>query len=885
IFDRTGKHLLYEIAGDEKRTLVSLDEIPEYLVQATVTAEDRKFYDHNGIDVKGIMRAVFVNITSFDPTGQGGSTITQQLVKNAILTKEKTYTRKMKELILALALERRYEKDEIIQLYLNEIAYGSTNYGVESAARAYFGKSVTDVTIAEAATLAALPQAPTTFLNNPDSLLARRNWILTDMAALGYISNEERDAALLEETPVSLSLTGIKAPHFSLWVKELLEAEFGERTVEQGGLVVTTTLDLEKQEIAEEAVTNNVEARSELYGFNNSGLVALDPKTGDILSMVGSADYFNDDIDGQVNVTLRPLQPGSSFKPIIFAAAFERGYTPNTLLWDTVTTFPTETGPYTPYNYDLSEHGQVTIRKALQGSLNIPAVKALYLVGVQNGLDFAERMGYTTFGNRGNFGLSLVLGGGEVELLEHVNAYAVFANSGVQFEPRAILEVVDRDGTVLTSDEAPKEERIIEANTANQVTNVLSDDSARAYAFGAGGLLTLPGRPAAAKTGTTNDAKDAWALGYTPSLVAGVWTGNTKGTTMNRGAGGSSVAAPIWNEFMRRALEGTPAESFPPAPISLTGKPVLDGSNPTESATIDLLSGKLATEYTPEEYKKELVCGEFQSILTYVDRNDPLGAAPKNPATDPQYSAWETGVSAYLTSEAAEGDEVIADNCELPTEDDDVHTKENQPSLTLESPENDDNIERSFTIDTRVRARRDLARIEWSIDGIIAGSRSYNKSVASTLPSWVSRGEYDLTVTVYDDVGNRDSETVRINVTEAGTFSTLSITNPIHGQIIEYADGDTYNVVIEASDSSELRNLRVTAFNLLTGERITILSKDTVSALTIAPWNIPSEANYLIEVEAEKEGDTVAATPVTTLTRQTLRAPDILESSEPPIDE
>ncbi|PIZ55266.1 hypothetical protein COY25_01180, partial [Candidatus Uhrbacteria bacterium CG_4_10_14_0_2_um_filter_41_7] len=325
IFDHTGEHLLYEISGDEKRTLVNIDQIPEYMIKATIIAEDRKFYEHSGIDLKGIARAVFANVTTFDPTGQGASTITQQLVKNAILTTEQTYTRKIKEILLSLALERRYTKDEIMQLYLNEIPYGSTNYGIESASRTYFNKTVSDLSIAEAATVAALPNAPSTFLNNPEKLLLRRNWILDNMKEFGYITEDEYNTAYAQETPVTQKLTQINAPHFVLWIKELLEAEYGQRLVEQGGLKVITSLDYDLQKIAEESVSKTISEISESKGFNNQGLVALDPKTGQILAMVGSADYFNDEIDGQVNIALRPLQPGSSMKPIIYTAGFEQG--------------------------------------------------------------------------------------------------------------------------------------------------------------------------------------------------------------------------------------------------------------------------------------------------------------------------------------------------------------------------------------------------------------------------------------------------------------------------------------------------------------------------------------------------------------------------------
>lgn len=864
IYDRTGEHLLYEISGDEKRTLVQIDELPDYVKYAAITAEDRKFYEHGGIDIAGIFRALFVNVSTLDPTGQGASTITQQLVKNAILTTEQTYVRKIKEIILALALERRYTKDEILQLYLNEIPYGSTNYGIESAANSYFDKHAKDLTIAETASLTALLKAPTTMINNPDRLLERRNWIITSMAELEYISQEEADAALAEETPIKVDVSNIDAPHFVLWVKEQLEEEYGQKTVEQGGFTVITSIDYDKQLIAEEAVENNKTERSESYGFNNSGLVAMDPKTGHILAMVGSADYFDDEIDGQVNVALRPLQPGSSFKPIIYAAGFERGYTPNTIVWDTETTFPTATGPYHPRNYDLSENGPVTIRKALQGSLNITAVKMLYLVGVDAGLDFAERLGYTTFEDRSRFGLAIVLGGGEVKLLDHVAAYATFANDGTYHEPVAILKVEDANGKTLEEWKDESGDQVIDANVARTITNVLADDGARAYAFGTGSLLTLPGRPVASKTGTTNDYNDAWTVGYTPSLVAGVWSGNTDGTEMNRGSGGSSVAAPVWNEFMRRALEGTPVEGFTSPSIPETGKAILDGQIPSETVVIDTASGKLATDRTPERFREEKQCGEFHTILHFVDRSNPTGDAPSDPTKDPHYQAWEAGVQAYLQkyNENLEEGEAPMEICEIPEEEDDVHVAANEPRVTIKSPDNNDDVSRTFTVDLRINANRGVSRVEYLIDGSLVLLDTDPGGTNVTLPSWVDVGSHKLTVLAYDDVDNMGSEEISINVTESGGVNGLSITNPFNDQSIEKTQ-ESYQVVVELTSPSDFKTLTVIAQNLWTGETQMLLDITDPSGFNVATWSLPDAAQYLITARATTQDDErIDAAPV-----------------------
>lgn len=874
IYDRTGEHLLYEIAPEERRTLVTIEEIPDIVEKATIAAEDRSFYEHSGISIKGILRAVFSNIIHLDPTGQGASTITQQFVKKAVLYDDQTIARKIKEIIIALALEKKFEKDQILQLYLNEIPYGGTNYGVESASQAYFDKSVRDVTLGEAATLAAIPNRPSTLINNPDLLVDRRNWILDGMVDEGYISQEEADAAKAEDNTLKISLNNIEAPHFVLWVKELLEEKYDPTMVETGGLKVVTTLDYDKQIIAEEAVRNGVTAYGASYGFTGSGLLAMDPKTGQILSMVGSPDYFNDEIAGQVNVTTRPLQPGSSIKPIVYAAAFERGYTPNTLLWDVNTTFPTATGPYEPKNYDFGEHGVVSMRKALQGSLNIPAVKTLYLVGIENALKFAQRLGYSTLNDPSQVGLSMVLGGAEVELIDHTAAYAVFANGGTYHEPVAILKVEKPDGEVL--EEWKAEEHVgnqaISANLAATMSNVLSDNGARAYVFGPNNYLTLGGRPVAAKTGTTNEYKDAWTMGYTPSLVTGVWVGNADGTKMNRGADGSKIAAPIWNEYMSRSLKGTPVESFPAAQIPTTGKAVIDGLLPATTVTIDTSSGKLATDRTPERFRKTVQCGEYHSILHYVSRADPLGSPPANPAGDSNYNAWESAVQAFIVRHNAslEEGELPYEECEAPTEEDDVHTKRNEPSIDIEEPTENANVGRSFEVALDVDVERQFSRVEYSIDGTFVTSSSNPSGTTINLPGWVGTGKHTLKATVYDDVDNSASDEVSIDVTEGGTNASFRITNPFAGQTIEKT-APTYSIALEIPNSEAYSSISVTATNLWTGEVMLVGESNDPQAVTSITWTLPAAAQYSLAASAKaNDGEVIESAPITVMVKDPL---------------
>jgi len=645
IYDRTGEHVLYEIHGDQKRTLVSLDQIPIYVQKATIAIEDKNFYNHGGFSVWAMFRTVITNILY--NKSAGGSTLTQQFVKNAVLTNEKSITRKVKELILAQQIEKKFSKDDILQMYLNEIPYGSNAYGIQAASQKYFGKDVKDISLAEAALLAALPQSPSRYSPygpNKDILLGRKDYILDLMFEQGYISEVERDNAKAEELKFQQPEASITAPHFVMYIKSILSDKYGEKTLEQGGLKIYTTIDYDKQKIADEVVTEKTQNYQTKYNANNAALVAIDPKTGQVLAMVGSRDYFDDNISGQVNVATSLRQPGSSIKPIVYASLFEKGYTPNTILYDVVTNFSTNSSqPYIPHNYDLKEHGPVSIRKALAGSLNVPAVKALYLTGVSSVIDLAHAMGYSSL-NEKDLGLSLVLGGGEVKLLEHTNAYSAFARDGQISTITTILKVEDKDGNIL-EEWQPNSKNVLTSQTARLINSVLSDNSARAFIFGEKNNLTLGDRPVAAKTGTTNDYHDAWAIGYTPSIVTGVWVGNTDNSKMKSGSDGSILAAPIWKTFMTRVLSGTPVETFKEPDSTTTGKAVIDGVLPIlQTSTIDKRTGLPASANTPAEFIENKNIYDNHSILYYVDKNNPLGATPTNPENDSQFISWENAV-------------------------------------------------------------------------------------------------------------------------------------------------------------------------------------------------------------------------------------------------
>lgn len=641
IFDRNGA-LLYEAYGEAKRTIIPLREVPRHAIEATVAIEDRDFFRHHGIDMSGIVRAALVNIESRS-IKQGGSTISQQFVRNAVLTPDKTLSRKYQEIILSIMLENEHSKDEILEMYLNEIPYGANSYGIYAASQTYFRKKPQDLTLAEAAYLAALPKAPSHYSPygpNREELDERSRLVLREMHSQGYISEEEKTQALSEKVAFQSVTATIKAPHFVMYVLDILQKKYGEEAVRSGGLKVTTTLDLKLQEMAEEIVKKQAVINKRAFGGENAALVALDPRNGQILTMVGSRDYFDESIDGEVNVALSPRQPGSSFKPYVYATAFKEGYSPASLIFDLSTNFGRYgSKDYIPKNYDGRTWGPITMRKALQGSLNIPAVKTLMLVGIDDAINTAEDLGLTTLTNRERYGPALVLGGAEVKLLEHAAGFGVFAAGGIRHVPTPILNIRDQKGRTIVNNEHSRGSIALDPQIAYQVADVLSDNEARMFLFSnRNNRLTLPGRKVAAKTGTTQNFRDAWTVGFTPSLVTGVWVGNSDNRQMRYGADGLVVAAPIWNEFMRRALAGTPAEEFarPPGMIELA---------------VDAFTGKLPNEHTPVVRKEWFATSnaptEKDDMHTAYDIGGENRVFTVLHSEKPDDPAWEAPVRAW----------------------------------------------------------------------------------------------------------------------------------------------------------------------------------------------------------------------------------------------
>ncbi|HSX24882.1 MAG TPA: transglycosylase domain-containing protein [Candidatus Andersenbacteria bacterium] len=646
IYDSTGTHLLYEV-GDVKHTQVALDQISKNTINATLAAEDDQFYKEPGISITGMLRGVILKPLS-GQRAEGGSTITQQLVKNSLLTSDRTLQRKVKELVLALEIEQRFSKDQILSMYLNSIPYGSRTYGIEAAAQTFFGTSSQNLDISQSAILAALIQAPTHYSpygSYLDDLKNRQQYIIGRMLTLGMITKEQADQAKAEPLAFQPQTDNILAPHFVFYIEDLLDKEYGAQIVDQGGLKIITTLDMNLQTIAENTL-KQYQSKLGANGAKNASLVAINPKNGNILAMVGSIDYFNKDIDGNVNVSIRNRSPGSSIKPFVYAQAFSEGYRPETLLVDASTDFGQG---YKPQNYDLKDHGIVSMRTALDNSLNIPAVQTLYLAGVKNVVALAQQMGIPTLTNPDRYGLSLVLGGGEVTLLDMTSAYGVFANEGVQFPPQAILKIDHGNENLFdASKNQTQGNAALDPQIARMITNVLSDNNARGMVFGLRSPLQLGARPVAAKTGTSQDFRDGWTYGYTPSLVAGVWTGNNDNSPMRNNSDGVVTAGPIWNSFMRQALTTTPIEQFtPPEPLPPAAHGIVDGNLPQVQGKWDQDSQTLYTLDCPINVGQVRTIKELHSILYYTRKGDPNGEPPAQAEADPQFANWEASVAAW----------------------------------------------------------------------------------------------------------------------------------------------------------------------------------------------------------------------------------------------
>lgn len=841
IFDRDGT-LLYTIHGEENREYVPLDKISPYLVDATVAIEDDSFWEHSGFDIWALGRVALYELFGIG-SRSGGSTITQQYIKNTFLSSERTYTRKAKELILAIRLERAYTKEQIIELYLNRIPYGNNAYGAQKASEIYFNKSAKDLTLGESALLAALPQAPTRYnpygnnkyshllkeftedelyyrditsendlqieeyarglvgkhidLGNNKSVYipGRSDVVLKRMYELGKITMDQRQNALDEIQKIEFNnyKEYIKHAHFVLYIKELLEQKYGKDVVEQGGLKVYTTLDGKLQDYAEKIVEEKAKPHKEKYGSNNSAVLTINAKTGEILAMVGSSDYYDEEIDGNVNVVMRPRQPGSAFKPIVYSQLFYNGFGPGSAIEDV----PTKVGADKPSNFDGKFLGQIPIRKALGQSRNIPAIKAYFVAGEQDQIiDLAAKMGITTLDKKHSYGYPLAIGAGEIPLIDMVTAYGVFANNGKKPELTSILKVENANGDVL-EEKKPKEfEEVLDPQIAYLINSILSDQS-----VAVGSQMFVDGKINAAKTGTsTKENKkeaagkqvrpmDGWIIGYTPTIVTGVWIGNTDGSGLGFTADGYNTAAPIFKAVMTKALENMPAEPFPepegikrveisrasgklPGPTTpksmVVSEAFASGSVPTEvenlffKVKIDKISGLLATEFTPPDAVEEVTFQNYEPIADLFN--------------------WKTELLTFYKEKAEKGeadetlDALNLENKENirpgmpPTEYDNIHTAEtakNIPTINIISPVAQTEIPQgNFNVAIDVKAPNGIDRVEYYIDN---DKKFFTKTSPFTghlrITKFMEKGSIHLLVAkVIDKLGYSTQAAIEIKV-------------------------------------------------------------------------------------------------------------------------
>ncbi len=843
IYDREG-NILYTIHGEENRKEIPLNEIPKHVIDATISIEDDQFFEHFGFDIGGIVKgfiAEYVGIGS----PRGGSTITQQLVKNTLLTSERTITRKVKELILSIQIERTYSKNEILSLYLNTIPYGSNAYGIEMASLIYFGKNAKNLSLAEAAILASLPQAPSRYNpygNGKDGLMGsfdeegnyvagRKDVVLKRMLDLEYITEEQRQEAIDESAQVVFEKyrENITHPHFVLYVKELLENKFGKDAVETGGLRVYTTLDPKVQNAAEEIITERIANYPTKYGATNAATLSIDLEKGHILAMVGSADYFNEEIDGNVNVVFRPRLPGSSFKPLVYAAGFAKGYSPASIFYDLETDFGNN---YIPQNYDGTFSGPVSARRALASSLNIPAVKMAFLAGADNVVNQAKKMGVSDLIDGDQYGTSIGLGTGEATMFQMVTAYSVFAKGGKKIAFTPFLRIETSNGKVIESNEdrIPKSNEVLDPQIAYTINHILSDKTARPAGWNS--TLQIPNHINAAKTGTSNKRfkegngagaikpLDNWTIGYTDKVVTAAWVGNNDATALNFNAAGLTTAGPIWRATMIAATEDHDLQEFnKPEGINwlrvsrrsglLPSKQTPDEdviaelfttfNTPSEvdqsflTVEVDKVSKKLPTEYTPEDSKIEALVANFHSL---------------NP-TDPN---WEKPVSIWAKKFIDEyaSDKIVLTS--IPTEFDDVHnatSAKKGPQITFNSPKNDDNVAiGTLEVHVDIEAPHGVEKVEFFMDQkLVKTVTQYPYSAKIRIPRKYDNERIRIGATVTDILSYQESTVIFVEVNDEEDLEApeTSIIFPGEGAI--FPPNTTMTIQTNSIDNISIDNV------------------------------------------------------------------------------
>ncbi len=774
IYDKNGE-LLYDIFQNQNRTPIKLNEIPMVVRQSTIAIEDKDFYSHKGFSPIGIARSFFYLVIHRKVEG-GGSTLTQQLVKNALLTGEQSLTRKIKELILSIQVEQSYSKDQILEMYLNEIPYGGTAYGIEAAANLYFGKHAKDLDLAESSLLAGLPQRPSVYSpygTHPELSQVRQAEVLRRMVEDGYITKDQSEAAKAKELTYRTSQQegGIKAPHFVLYVKQKLIEQYGDRLVEQGGLRVTTTLDYKLQEQTQKIVSDEIEKLKD-FKVGNGAAVVQDPKNGQILSLVGSKDYFAKDYDGNFNAVLSLRQPGSATKPINYAAAFQKGYTPASILIDVKTEFPGgDKKDYVPVNYDGQFHGPVQIRYALGNSYNIPAVKMLAINGVKNVMELGYRMGLLSWEpseeNVNNAGLSLTLGGREVRLLDLTTAFGVFADGGKRHDPVSILKVTDSKGKVLYEYHDSEGTKVLDEGISFLISNILADNGARSAAFGSNSILNIPGKTVSVKTGTTDEKRDNWAVGFTPSIVAGVWVGNNDNSVMNPAiASGVTGASPIWQKIMVAALKDKPDEK-PRQPDNISqvevdglmgGKPkdgtptrkeyFLKGSEPGNIAWG--YQSQRVCKNNPHRLANDGEDAEQKDVII-LKEDDPTG-----------YNKWQEAIDQWTLSAPDSRFVGLSRGCSgIPGF---SGAGDTGGVISIVNVSNGANVPRVFDVLAGTNSPNGVKKVTWAVDGA-------QKSVQTSSPYALhvefpkgDKGSHTITVSLEDNNGANFSTSIGVTV-------------------------------------------------------------------------------------------------------------------------
>jgi membrane peptidoglycan carboxypeptidase len=846
IYDREG-NTLYTVHGEENRKEISLADIPKVAVNATIAIEDDQFFNHSGIDLIGTTKAticeVFSKITFSGIRCRGASTLTQQLVKNTLLSPERTITRKIKEILLAIQVERTFSKNEILEMYFNTIPYGSNAYGIEMAAKIFFDKNAKDLSLLESSILASLPKAPSYYSpygGNKDILMGyfnesgdfvpgRKDTVLKRMEDLNYISNSQRIEATQEARDFRFEKfqEDIKHPHFVLYIKEILENKFGKEAVEKGGLHVYTTIDPNLQQKAEEIITEKIASYPDRYGVNNTALFSIDVKTGQILAMVGSADYWDEEIDGAVNMTLRKRLAGSSFKPIVYATGFAQGYSPATVFYDLETDFGNN---YIPQNYDGEFRGPVSARRALGNSLNVPAVKMAYVAGIDNILNLAKKMGITVLKGADQYGLSLGLGTGEISLYQMVKAFSVFARGGNTIEVTPFLRIESKDGAVIESFQESREELVLDPEVAYTINHILSDPSARPEEWNF--TLQIPNQITAVKTGTSNKKVkvgnkdvikplDNWTIGYTKNIATGVWAGNNDSTPLKFEAAGLTTAGKIWKEFMIEATKKHDLEEFnKPEGIQWKSVSKYSGKLPSKATPkdqiyselftsfnipleidntyieieIDRVSKKLPTEFTPIEAITQAAVENFQTLN------------PGNPD-------WEEPLRKWVKEEfLKENTQVLS---EIPSEEDNVHTAETKlkaPTIHIISPQDGSILGiKPIEIKVSIEAPHKVKKVEFEVNGKVMDTATKAPWTGKIRPLPKSNKPYRIRAKIYDKLYYTSSDTSKITIVVETKDTNPPTTRIVFPKSNSSLSAET-EVLIQTDTSDDIRLQTLTFF-------------------------------------------------------------------------